>query len=154
MPAKDFPLSFFQSFIPGSHTFFELRSWRKTFAFKHNPLSIIEIRMSLSRVLPVCIIKLQVVWMVIGAIVVNMVNGFFGLKQTSNLFFHNDPMFSYITLFTRKRMFRFIEIPITTTLNATSFIGRRVLSLEELAFVISQHTLSVKPRFIDVKVNI
>lgn len=156
MTASDYPVTFpfdkhLDFLIPRCHSFLKLGSRGKAFALKHNSLSIINIRMGMSCMLTARGVQFKIAKVIIRGIVVNMMDYFLRLKQSTYFFFHNYTMFGNIALLARKRMAGAIQIPIATTFNPPTFIGRAMLAFNKLSLFISEHIQSVNPCFSSVK---
>lgn len=140
------------AFIPGRHPFSKLGFRRKVFTAKINLLSFKKLRVGLFSMLAVCCVQLKVIGMIVGSVVVNVMNSLLGLKDSTNLFFHNNSMLSNIPLFLRQRVFGAMNIPVAFSHNTPTFIGRGMASFSESSvFFPRLHSLSVNPCSTDVK---
>src|SRR3990167_6980068 len=72
--------------------------------------------------------EMKIVWGIVQNIVVKMMNYLATLKKPPDLLLHNQPMFTYISVFSRIGVFRGINISVSVNNNLTTFPVRIFVS--------------------------
>lgn len=107
-----------QTFIPGFVSFPPFTSWTEVFAFKSFALFFKHVGMFRSCVLAWTREKFQVLNSVISRVVVDVVNYFHSGQIPSQVFLHNQSVFSNISLLATIRMILPLNVPILTSFDS------------------------------------